>query len=98
MEAIRNKPPDSAGENRGTAPTSTARVASMAEIREHIVAPFMQPPPSVETLRDWFNAARIPRFKSNPTAKRGGGPVFYSVPAVEKYLRSRLLPGKVGAR
>ena len=66
----------------------------MAEIREHIVAPFMQPVPSVETLRDWFNAARIPRFKSNPTAKRGGGPVFYSVPAVEKFLRSRLLPGR----
>ena len=80
------------------APASTARVASLVEIREHIVAPFMHPPPSVETLRDWFNAARIPRFKSNPTAKRGGGPVFYSVPAVEKYLRSRLLPGKVGAR
>lgn len=75
---------------------STARVASLAEIRNTVVSAFMQPVPSVETLRDWFDAARIPRFKSNPTAKRGGGPVFYSVAHVEKFLRARLLPGKAG--
>ena len=74
---------------------STARVASLAEIRTNIVGAFMHPPPSCETLRDWFDAARIPRFKSNPTAKRGGGPCFYSVAHVEKFLRTRLLPGKV---
>jgi hypothetical protein len=48
--------------------------------------------PSRETLRAWFDQARIPRFKSNPTAKRGGGTVFYSVSAVEKFLQSRTLP------
>ena len=75
---------------------STARVASLAEIRTSVVAPFMQPTPALDTLREWFDAARIPRFKSNPTAKRGGGPVFYSVSHVEKFLRARLLPGKAG--
>jgi hypothetical protein len=46
-------------------------------------------------LRGWFDRARIPRFKANPLAKRGGGLVYYSAAAVETFLRSRLLPGRM---
>ena len=70
-----------------------ARMANLETLRETTIAVYLQPVPSAETLRQWFDAARIPRFKSNPTAKRGGGPVFYSVAAIEKYFRSRTLPG-----
>jgi hypothetical protein len=41
-----------------------------------------------------FDKAEILRFKSNLTAKRGGGPVYYSVPGVEKFLRQRILNGR----
>jgi len=77
--------------------TSTARVATMGQIRSNVVAAYMDPPPSVETLRRWFDDSRIPRMKANPSAKRGGGPVYYSVPAVEKLLRARTLAGKAVA-
>jgi len=75
----------------------TARLASLDQLRETIVAHHLYPPPSRETLRDWFEAARIPRFKANPLAKHGGGPVYYSVAAVEKFLRSRTIPALTSA-
>ena len=67
-----------------------ARVATLQQLRETTVPAFLQPIPSAETLRDWFNKAAIPRLKTNPKAKRGGGLVFYSVPAVEKLLSQRV--------
>ncbi len=73
-------------------PTTTARLASLVKIREELVPLYISPCPSLETLRDWFDNAKVPRFKSNPTARRGGGPCFYSVSAVEKLLQSRTLP------
>ena len=73
-------------------PQTTARLASLIKIRDELVPLYITPCPSIETLRDWFDNAQIPRFKSNPTAKRGGGPCFYSVSAVEKLLKSRTLP------
>jgi hypothetical protein len=63
----------------------------MARLRETTIAAFLDPVPAPDTLRVWFDEANVPRFKANPTAKRGGGPVWYSVPAVEKLLRSRTL-------
>ena len=69
-----------------------ARLATLDQLLETVIPAYFAPPPSRETLRDWFDKARIPRFKSNPVAKRGGGTVFYSVAAVEKFLRSRTLP------
>ena len=69
-----------------------ARLATLDHLLETVIPAYFAPPPSRETLRDWFDKARIPRFKSNPVAKRGGGTVFYSVAAVEKFLRSRTLP------
>ena len=76
---------------------SHARLATLDQLIETLIPAFLAPPPSRETLRDWFDSARIPRFKSNPTARRGGGPVYYSVSAVEKFLQSRTLPCRLPA-
>jgi hypothetical protein len=69
----------------------TARLATLDELLKVTIPVFLSPPPSREVLRDWFDDAKIPRFKSNPCAKRGGGPVFYSVSAVEKFFRDRTM-------
>lgn len=71
---------------------TSARLASLEGLLQTTIPAFLHPVPSRETLREWFDKARIPRFKSNPSAKRGGGTVFYSVSAVEKFLQSRTLP------
>ncbi len=68
--------------------TPSARLATLESLAKTLIPAYLDPPPSHETLRDWFDTARIPRFKANPTAKRGGGPVFYSVAAVEKFLQT----------
>ena len=75
----------------------TARLASLDGLLETIIPAYLNPTPSRETLREWFDEARIPRFKANPTAKRGGGPVYYSVAAVEKFLQTRTLPCRLPA-
>jgi hypothetical protein len=69
----------------------TARLATLDQLIQFTLPNFISPIPSRETLRSWFDKAKIPRFKANPTARRGGGPVFYSVAAVERFLRSRTL-------
>jgi len=76
---------------------TSARLASLEGLLQTTIPAFLHPVPSRETLRDWFDKARIPRFKSNPTAKRGGGTVFYSVSAVEKFLLNRTLPCRLAA-
>jgi hypothetical protein len=68
------------------------RLATLEELVKNILPNFLSPVPSRETLRDWFDQAQIPRLKANPTAKRGGGKVFYSVSAVEKFLRASTMP------
>lgn len=75
----------------------SARLATLEQLLQTVIPAYLAPLPSHETLRAWFDRARIPRFKSNPTAKRGGGPVFYSVAAVEKFLESRTLPCRLAA-
>jgi hypothetical protein len=70
---------------------TTARLATLAQLRETTLPNFLAPVPPASTLREWFDKGAIPRFKSNPLAKRGGGPVFYSVAAVEKFLRQRTM-------
>ena len=75
----------------------TARLASLDGLLETVIPAYLNPTPSRETLREWFDTARIPRFKANPAAKRGGGPVFYSVAAVEKFLQTRTLPCRLPA-
>lgn len=71
---------------------NSARLATLDQLLKTIIPAYLTPSPGRETLREWFDRARIPRFKTNPAARRGGGPVFYSVSAVEKFLRSRTLP------
>lgn len=80
-----------------TNPTPSARLATLDQLVQTLIPAYLNPTPSRETLRDWFDAARIPRFKANPAAKRGGGPVFYSVAAVEKFLQTRTLPCRLPA-
>ena len=74
-------------------PQTSARAATLDSLIENVIPLFLSPPPSRETLRNWFEAAGVPKFKCNPSAKRGGGPCFYSVSAVEKFFRSRLIAG-----
>ena len=76
---------------------STARLATLEQLLQTVIPAYLTPAPSRETLREWFDAARIPRFKANPSARRGGGPVFYSVAAVEKFLQTRTLPCRLPA-
>lgn len=78
-------------------PNSNARLATLDELLLTTIPAFLSPVPCRETLRAWFDEAKIPRFKANPLAKRGGGPVYYSVAHVEKLLRSRTFPGKMFA-
>ena len=75
----------------------SARLATLDQLVQTVIPAYLTPVPSRETLRAWFDQARIPRFKSNPAAKRGGGPVFYSASAVEKFLQSRTLPCRLAA-
>ena len=74
-----------------------ARMATLNQLVKTVIPAYLTPTPSHETLRAWFDDARIPRFKSNPAARRGGGPVFYSVAAVEKFLLTRTLPCRLPA-
>ena len=78
--------------------TISARLATLDELIENVLPLFISPVPSRDTLRDWFDRADIARFKSNPTAKRGGGAVYYSVSAVEKFLRSRTFNGRLSTK
>lgn len=76
---------------------ASARLATLDQLIQTVILAYLTPIPSHETLRDWFDTARIPRFKANPAARRGGGPVFYSVAAVEKFLQTRTLPCRLPA-
>jgi hypothetical protein len=73
----------------------TARLATIDRLRETTIPLFLDPVPSRDALRAQFKAAGIPHIKANPSAKRGGGYVFYSVAAVEKMFRSRTIPAVV---
>lgn len=70
-----------------TKPETNARLATMPELLATIIPAYLDPPPPVRRLRRWFRP--LPKFKANPTAKRGGGEVFYYVAAVEKFLKAR---------
>lgn len=70
-----------------------ARLATIDVLRETTLKAFLAPVPPRHTIREWFKAAHIPVFKQNPLAKKGGGACYYSVSAVEKFLRSRLIGG-----
>jgi hypothetical protein len=77
---------------------NSARVATLDRIRETTATAYFDPPPTTRALRALFDSEGIPRFKSNLTAKRGGGTVYYSVPHVERLFRNRTVPGGAMAR
>jgi hypothetical protein len=76
---------------QSNAASPTARLATLEELKKTVLPNFLNPLPTDQTLRDWFDAGSVPRFKSNPVAKRGGGPTYYSIAGVEKYFRARIV-------
>ena len=66
-----------------------ARCASLDQIMATVIAAYLTPIPERPVLRRWFRDAGIPCFKANPLAKKGGGPCYYSVSHVEKFLAAR---------
>jgi hypothetical protein len=69
-------------------PNTQARAATLDELLANVVPLFLSPVPKRDTFRGLLERRNVPKFKSNPLAKRGGGPCYYSVPAVEKLLRA----------
>jgi len=72
-----------------------ARLATLAQLRTTVLPAYLDPIPCNRTLQIWFDQAGIPRLKANAAAKRGGGPCFWSVSHVEKFFRTRTLPGRL---
>jgi type VI protein secretion system component VasA len=66
-----------------------ARLATVDELLRTLIPAYLSPIPSKKSVTQMLKAARVQSFKSNPTAKRGGGRVFYSVSGTEKLLRHR---------
>ncbi len=86
-----------AAQNQPEKHQCNVRLATLAVLKQTLIAAYLSPVPCDLTLRKLFDDNRIPRFKQNPSAKRGGGRCFYQVCAVEKLLKSRLLPGNIQA-
>lgn len=76
---------------------SNVRLATLDQLLETTIPAFLAPPPSRFTVRGWLNRWKVPRFKANPSAVRGGGVVFYSIPHVERMIRGRILHGRIAA-
>jgi hypothetical protein len=72
---------------KDTVAPQNARTATLDVLIRQTLPHFLNPIPHRDTLRAWFK--HLPKFKANPAAKRGGGNVFYSVAAVEKFLQGR---------
>jgi hypothetical protein len=68
-----------------------AHWATLNQLIKTVLPVFLSPVPCRDTLREWFEEAEIPRFKANPAARRGGGPNYYSVAAVETFFRSHTI-------
>jgi hypothetical protein len=66
------------------------RAATLDWLIENTLPNFVSPVPSRETLRSLFDREGVPRMKANCAARRGGGPVYYQVCAVEKLFRAKL--------
>jgi hypothetical protein len=69
----------------------TARLATLDQLLQTTIPAFLSPPPARDTLRNLLDREKIPRWKPNALARRGGGRVYYSVSAVERLFRSRTL-------
>lgn len=79
-------------------PRIKARAADLEQLEASVLPLYLNPIPCRRTLRNWFKAAGVRKFKMNHTAKRGGGRVFYSVADVEKLFDRRTLVARGGVR
>jgi len=70
---------------------------TIKELVRRVVPLFVMPVPCSKTLVKWFDDAKVSRFKNSPNAKRGGGPVYYSVADVERFFRTKFVTRR-GAR
>ena len=66
------------------------RLATIEQLQAGCIGVHFNPIPTVATLRNWLTKARIPRFKTNAAAVRGGGVCYYSVPHVERLICAKL--------
>ena len=64
-------------------------MATLAALRRTVIPRYLDPVPSLFSLRRWFARAKLRSIKMNPLARRGGGVLYYNVNAVERYLRER---------
>lgn len=71
-----------------TSTTPKARLLSLRGVRE-LLAAHLDPVPCRQTLTAWLNAAKVRRMKTNPSAKRGGGPVYWNAADVERMIAQR---------
>lgn len=69
----------------------TPRMATIDQLLSEFLPNHISPLPSRRELRSWLDRANVARFKPNPTAKRGGGTVYYSIAGVEKFLKMRTM-------
>ena len=77
---------------------TNARLATLDQLILNVLPNFIAPVPCRDTLRDWFDRAGVQRMKANPSAQRGGGPVYYLVADVEKLMRRTIPGGALRAR
>ncbi len=68
------------------------RLATLDELLKSVVPNFLSPVPPKRTFKGWLDNARIPRFKSNCAASRGGGTCWYSIAATEQFFKNRTTP------
>lgn len=73
------------------------RLATLDNLLQSVIPELLSPPPSRATLRAWLDAWQVPRFKANPSAVKGGGVVFYSIPHVQRMIRTRTLAGRLSS-
>jgi hypothetical protein len=55
-----------------------SRLATLDCLVETVLPQYLNPIPSKPTLRGWFRAARIPFYKNNLAARRGGGECYFT--------------------
>lgn len=67
------------------------RARTLNDICENVVPLYFSPPPCRMTIYRLLRAAKVPKFKTNLSAKRGGGRAFYSMPVVEKLFQQRVV-------
>jgi hypothetical protein len=61
-------------------------MATIDHLLKTLIPLHLDPVPKKRTMVNWLDTAGVPKLKANPSAKRGGGFVYYSVSHVEKLL------------